>query len=528
MYAPAPDIAAFPWKSKDRGIDMDLVQLFLEAWENSDDSPCVIDEGIKLSLPEIGRRALMLARRIHSEERNEQPFIAILLPNSAHFATAFWAALLTGKTAMPLNFMLKPAEFLPLFEHTRSSLLLAHSLFKPLVQALNSSIHPPLNAIYLDEFPWEGEGKLKPSPDNAHIAIPSDPHRHAVLLFTAGTSAAPKAVLLSHQNLVSNMEGCQEVLQTGKEDAFLGILPFFHSFGLTTSFLLPMLKGSRIALLRVIQPQTIAETIHKERITALIMVPSLFGIVAKFPGIRHADFSSVRMTISGGGPLSPSLEQAFPVLTGIRIYNGYGLTEASPVVSVNTREQYKMGSIGPPLFNVSVSVHGENGAPLPTGQIGEFYVKGDNVMKGYLGLENETREAITPEGMLRTGDMGYVDQEGYLFITGRKKELIICGGENVHPLEIENALASHPDVEEAVVIGVADSLRGEHPRAFVKLREGQTASVSDLRRFARTILAPFKVPREFVFVPDFPRNSLGKILKRELLQLINKNEKGGG
>jgi len=498
---------------------MDLVHAFFNAWESADGSPRLIDETETLSLPEMASRAFQLSRLIKSHAPKSAGFIPLLIPNTASFAIGFWGTLLAGKVAMPLNFMLRPAEILPLLKIAESPLVLSHFIFKPLMDAVKAEAKLDLKVLYLDQHDWEKTEKKTP-PHEVDLSLESrDPDRPAVLLFTAGTSAFPKGVLLSHKNLLSNLEGCQKVLKTGKEDTFLGILPFFHSFGKTTSLLLPMLKESRVVFISNIQPRAIAEAIQKYNVTALIMVPSLYGLLLKFPDLKNVDFSSIRMAVSGGGPLSPLLEQAFPAITGTKIYNGYGLTEASPVVSVNSIDQYKKGSIGRPLFNTSVTVRSSDGAPLSPGKIGEFYVKGDNVMLRYLGLEKETNSALTPEGELCTGDLGYMDEEGFLFITGRKKELIICSGENVHPLEVETALAMHPAVEEAAVIGAPDSLRGEHPKAFVRLRQGQNASAPELRRICREKLAPFKIPREFVFVEDFPRNALGKILKRKLREI---------
>jgi long-chain acyl-CoA synthetase len=497
-------------------LKMNLVQSFLAALENAGDSPLFLDEGKSISFLNLASRSSALASEILSQNTGESEFIAILLPNSAHFAAAFWAVLLAGKVAMPCNFMLQPPEFVPLFEYARPALLLTHSFFKPLIQAINVAGKIPLNTIYLDEISLEGEGMPARSLDSEFDSFSQEPDKTAMLLFTAGTSAAPKGVLLSHKNILSNLEGCQNVLQIDKEDVFLGILPYFHSFGMTTSFLLPMLKGARTVLLRAIQPQGILETIERERVTALIMVPPLYGLLLKFPGTKTADFGSMRMAVSGGGPLSPVLEEVFPRLTGRTIFNGYGLTEASPVVSVNSCGACQKGSIGRPLFNVAVSIHDEKGKALPTGQVGEILVKGDNVMIGYLNSDEETNKALTPDKMLRTGDMGFLDENGFLYITGRKKELIICGGENVHPLEIETVLNSHPKVEESAVIGVHDPLRGERPRAYIKLREGQNALPGEIRRFCLEKMASFKVPREIAFVDDFPRNSLGKILKRLL------------
>ncbi|MBN1899955.1 AMP-binding protein [Candidatus Sumerlaeota bacterium] len=497
---------------------MNLVQSFLEALENNGDSTLFLDEGVKISFPELAEKAGILGNEIRSQKSGDSQYVAILLPNSIEFAVSFWAVLFADNVVMPLNFMLQPPEFIPLFDLAKPALLLTHSLFKPLVQALLKMRKRALNVIYVDEFLREWQEKQTASRIPALNSISDDPDKPAMLLFTAGTSATPKGALLSHKNILSNLEGCQNVLQITSDDAFLGILPNFHSFGMTTSFLLPLLKGSRTVVLRSIQPQNIIETIQRERISTLIMVPPLFGLLLKFPGIQKADFSSIRMTVSGGCPLSPVMEEMFPKLTGKFIFNGYGLTEASPVVSVNHLDASRKGSIGRPLHNVAVSIHDEQGTPLPAGRQGEIYVRGDNVMLGYLNAEEDTNKALTPDRMLRTGDMGYLDDNGFLYITGRKKDLIICGGENVHPLEIEMVLNSHPQIEDSAVIGVQDSLRGEHPKAFIKLREGQSVLPGEIRHFCLERLASFKVPREFAFVENFPRNSLGKILKRFLKQ----------
>jgi len=491
---------------------MGLVKAFLEACAQADDSPCLISGDEYLSLPELLRRASILASSIKSDETEKGDFIAILLPNSFDFAVGFWAALLAGRAVMPLNFMLKSAEIAPLFKHSGARTLLTSSSFKPVVESVQSTLESPLRVIYLDEH-------VRGTNENPPVASHSEgnPEAPVVLLYTAGTTGQSKGVLLSHRNLLTNLEGCQRILDTGPADTFLGILPYFHAFGLTTSFLLPLLTGSRIVLCPSLNPQVILDKIMEERVTALIMVPTIYGLLLKYPGTAKADLSSVRMAVSGGGPLSPAIEEGFHSMTGKPVFNGYGLTEASPVVSVNMWGNHKKGSIGRPLHNVGVSIRDEEGQPLPACATGEICVSGENVMVGYHNVMEESRQGFSPDGALRTGDMGYFDEDGFLYIAGRKKEMILCGGENIQPVEIENVLSAHPAVEEAAVVGVPDPLRGEHPRAYVRLREGYDVSVLELKRFCHSYLAPFKAPREIMFVSEFPRNALGKILKWKLL-----------
>ena len=501
-------------KNDRRGQCMGLVKAFLDACAQAGESPCLISGDECLSLPELLRRASLLATSIKNDETDGGDFIAVLLPNSFDFAVGFWAALLAGRTVMPLNFMLKSAEIAPLFRHSGARTLLTSSPFKPVVESVQSILESPLRVIYLDEH-LQRTGENPPVISHSEV----NPDASAVLLYTAGTTGQSKGVLLSHKNLLANLEGCQRILDTGPADTFLGILPYFHAFGLTTSFLLPLLTGSRIVLCPSLNPQAILDKIMEERVTALIMVPTIYGLLLKHPGTAKADLGSVRMAVSGGGPLSPAIEEGFQSMTGKPVFNGYGLTEASPVVSVNMWGNHKKGSIGRPLHNVGVSIRDEEGQSLPACATGEICVSGENVMLGYHNMTEEMHQSFSPDGALRTGDMGYLDEDGFLFIAGRKKEIILCGGENIQPVEIENVLSAHPAVEEAAVVGVPDTLRGERPRAYVRLREGCVVSALELKRFCHSYLASFKVPREIIFVSEFPRNALGKVLKWKLLDL---------
>jgi long-chain acyl-CoA synthetase len=285
-----------------------------------------------------------------------------------------------------------------------------------------------------------------------------------------------------------------------------------------------LLSGARLILQKRFMAGQTLKLISDERINVLMLVPAMYELLVKSQLLGKMQLGSVRYAISGGGPLSPLMEKAFEEATGIPLLNGYGLTEAAPVVSVNLPWKRRAGSIGSLLPNVRVEVWDDQGERLECGKIGEIMVKGDNVMKGYYGWEEETRQVITEDRWLHTGDCGFLDEDGFLYITGRKKDLIIYGGENIHPQEIEHVIASHPAVELAAVVGVHDKVRGEYPKAFVKLKENCRVSARELKEFCREHLAAYKVPREVEFLADLPRNVLGKVLKHLLVRAESRDE----
>jgi long-chain acyl-CoA synthetase len=310
------------------------------------------------------------------------------------------------------------------------------------------------------------------------------------------------------------------------DDVFLCVLPLFHSFAITAAMLLPVLSGARIVLQRRFMASQTLKLISDERVSVLMLVPAMYELLVKSQLLGKTQLGSLRYAISGGGPLSPVLEKAFEDATGFPLLNGYGLTETAPVVSVNLPQKRRLGSIGFPLPNLRVEIWDDRDQRLEHGGIGEIMVQGDNVMKGYYGLEEETRQVITKEGWLHTGDSGFLDDDGFLYITGRKKDLIICGGENIYPQEIEDVIAAHPAVELVAVVGAHDKLRGEYPKAFVKLKEDCHVSARDLKEFCRRQLASFKVPREVEFLADLPCNVLGKVLKHMLVRAEKRDAQG--
>jgi len=290
-------------------------------------------------------------------------------------------------------------------------------------------------------------------------------------------------------------------------------LPFFHTYAITGTILLPLLNGCRIVLVDRFQATKVLGLIQEHRISVFLAIPSMYRVLAGTQG--DYDVSSVRFPISGGEPLPLAVIDAFEKRFNVPIFEGYGQTEAAPVATLNTPGQRKIGTIGRALPNVEIAIWDDQNRVLPTGQVGEIMVRGRNVMKGYHHLPEETAKTIS-DGWLHTGDLGQLDEDGFITITGRKKDLIISAGENIYPREIEEALAQHPGVKEVAVIGVKDEVRGEVPKAFVIAREGEKLDEKELRSFCRETLANYKVPKYFEIVPDLPRTPTGKVLKRML------------
>jgi long-chain acyl-CoA synthetase len=343
----------------------------------------------------------------------------------------------------------------------------------------------------------------------------------AVLQYTGGTTGVPKAAMLTHRNLSCNAQQTAAwfVNARSPREVMLGCLPFFHVFGLTVSMNFPILDGAAIVLIP--DPRDIAgmmRAIAKERVTLFPGVPAMFNAIANAPEADRPDLSSVTGCFSGSAPLPPDVLQRFEALTGSTIIEGYGLTETSPVTHANPlRGTRKIGSIGVSFPDTDMKIVSvEDGATeMPTGEAGELLIKGPQVMPGYWNRPEETSKVLA-DGWLRTGDVATVDEEGYVRIVGRKKDLIIAGGYNIYPDEVDAVLMAHPAVREAATIGVPDERRGETVKSFVVLREGAQASAADLEAHCRRELAPYKVPRSFEFLDELPKSSALKILRREL------------
>ena len=344
----------------------------------------------------------------------------------------------------------------------------------------------------------------------------------AAFLYTSGTTGFPKGVMLSHRNLISNAEACMEAIDVTQRDKVLLFLPLFHAFSFTVCVLLPVCAGASIVLLASVKPfSKVIKSIIRDRITLFVAVPAVYNILAKknlplFAKALMKILVKIKLCFSGAAALPEATLLEFEKRFKIPLLEGYGLTEASPVVSVNPLKGIrKPASVGLPIPGIEVSVVAEDGAELPQGEIGELIVKGPNVMKGYFNKPEETN-AVLKDGWLFTGDIVRIDADGYIFIVDRKKDLIVVDGMNIYPREIEDVVWRHPAVEECSMVGIPDGKGSEVTYLFIKKKENVFVDDKEINGYLKGRIARFKIPRKIRFIEEFPKTATGKIKKTEL------------
>lgn len=344
----------------------------------------------------------------------------------------------------------------------------------------------------------------------------------AMLQYTGGTTGFPKGVMLTHKNLVSNVTMCKHWLYECKEgqERVLGILPFFHVYGMTTVLVLSVMQANTMILLPKFDVETALKTIDKQKPTLFPGAPTIYIGILNSPNLEKYDLSSINACISGSAALPVEIQEKFERITGGRLVEGYGLTETSPVTHANliyTDKRVK-GSIGIPWPDTDSAVFQmDSTEPLAVGEIGEIAVRGPQIMQGYWNRPEET-DMTMRDGWLLTGDLGYMDEDGYFYVVDRKKDMIIAGGFNIYPREIEEVLYEHEDIQECVVAGIPDAYRGETVKAYIVLKEGHHVTEEQLNEYCRTKLASFKVPRFYEFRAELPKTAVGKILRRTLVE----------
>ena len=434
--------------------------------------------------------------------------VALWLKNRPEFIPAIFGILGAGAVLVPINNFLKPDEVNYILRDGGIDVLITEDELAVHTPALLAA-RPQLKIFKVEDF------SASPSPISH---LPSPPTRSesdlAVIIYTSGTMGRPKGAMLSHGNLLHNVESCRLVLETVDQDRMAVLLPLFHSYMLTVGVFLPLLVGGTMVLVKSLnQPRQVLQELCARQATILPAIPPFYRTLASSPAPVKLPF---RLCISGSAPLPVQVLKDFEAKFGIPLIEGYGLSEASPVVSKNPIHGVrKPGSVGLPIPNVEVSAQDDSGKILGAGGIGEICVRGGNVMRGYWNNPEETAKAFR-NGWLLTGDIGYRDADGYYYITDRKKDMLLVYGNNVYPREIEENIYQFPGVKEAAVIGVPDARKGEQPVAFVTTAEGQTVEEKALLQFVRGKLADYKVPKRVIFTSALPRNAMGKILKTEL------------
>jgi long-chain acyl-CoA synthetase len=488
-----------------------IVDTLLAAADRGGARPAVADPFRALNYGNLVRLADVMRRQV--KKATDNPHVGIMLPSCCAFAGTFYGVLWAGRVAVPLNFLLQPAELKAVVDDAGIDTVFTIKHFREQVEAL------PVRAIYVEDLPLKREMILErlrwfpPPPKVRDDDL-------AVLLYTSGTSGMPKGVCQTYKNLRSDIDLSIEKAQLTTDHRFIGVLPQFHSFGLTALLLIPVALSAPVYYIPRFQPQAVMEAIREQRSSVAIMVASMFTAMLRAKRGSKEDLASVEYPISGGEALSNTIFEQFKDRFGVEILQGYGMTEASPIVSLNVPWSNRLGTVGQAIPGVSVAAFDDQGQQQPAGQTGELRIRGPIVMQGYYHKEAETREVITSDGWYKSGDMGTVDAEAYITITGRKKEMIIVGGENVYPREVETVLEQHEAVNEAAVIGQMDPSRGEIVVGFVTLAEGQKTDEMALRDYCRGRIAGYKIPRRIIISDNFPRGPTGKILKRRLSELL--------
>lgn len=509
--------------------------------------------GGKLTYRKLNEQIDRFATALHQLGVRKGDRIGVMLPNSPHFVIAFFAAMRLGAVVVNINPTYTSRELKHQVNDAGAETIVILNLFWPRLRDIQQET--PLKRVvvahifdtlsfpssllvkisqrkekeWVDVEPANGVfffhdllAQYSPAPPKVAIT----PDDVALFQYTGGTTGLPKAAMLTHRNLIANVIQIDHWLTDGKrgQEKFMSAIPFFHVYGMTVCMLYCLYIGGELVIVPNPRPiENVMNIIQKERCTIFPGVPAMYIGVVNHPKVKNYDLKSVRACISGSAPLPMEIQERFGALTGGRLVEGYGLTEAAPVTHCNTIYGLrKAGSIGVPLPDVQAKIIDlENGEPLSFGgdDQGELCVRGPQVMKGYWNQPEETAQTIDKEGWLHTGDICKVDSDGFFYIVDRKKDMINASGFKVLPRDVEEVLFSHPQVLEAVVVGIPHATRGDDTvKAYIVLKPGGALSVDEVRAFCKENLAPYKVPREVEFRDDLPKTIVGKVLRRVLVE----------
>ena len=472
------------------------------------DRPAVRLDDAVLTYSDLDERSARIAGLLREHAVRPGDRVAVMLPNIPEFPVIYYGILRAGAVVVPMNPLLKEREVAYYLGDSQARLIFA--------------------APGCAEAARLGAGQagadclvIGANLDDGATAVPGTVDRTgsdtAVILYTSGTTGAPKGAELTHANLATNASvAATDLFSLSPDDVVFGGLPLFHSFGQTCGLNAAVGTGACLTLVSRFTPDKALAVMARDKVTVFQGVPTMYVALLGTPDRTGYDTSALRLCVSGGAALPVEVLRGFEKAFGCMILEGYGLSETSPVASFNHPDrERKPGSIGVPVRGVQMRVLDTSGKEVPAGEVGEIAIRGHNVMKGYWRRLDATAEAI-PDGWFRSGDLARRDDDGYYFIVDRKKELIIRGGYNVYPREIEEVLYEHPAVAEAAVVGIADPVLGEEVAAAVALKPGATTTAEELREYVKGLVAAYKYPRRVWLVPALPKGPTGKILKREI------------
>lgn len=488
--------------------------------EKFKDRPAVIFNHQITTYNELNKFSNQIAKFLIAEGIKKGDRIGLYCINSPYFIAAYFGIIKTGATVVPINLLLSAEEVQFILSDSGAKGLFYFEAFENNISLIRENLpdlkfkvvigKPSIN----ESIPFEKIMAEYPS----EFEIPEIDQKEdvAAILYTSGTTGYPKGAMLTHRNLLFNVNSILQVLKIDEKDVFLTVLPLFHAFGATAGMISPIAVGAAIAAVPKFAPVEVVEIIKETKSTIFLGVPSMYKLLSDLPDEYNSYLSSLRFCISGGDALPLQTLQKFEEKYKVLIYEGDGPTECSPVTAVNPiGGKRKVGSIGKVVPGVDMKIVDDNGNELKTGEVGEIVVRGENVMKGYFNRPEETKEAFWGE-YFRTGDMGYKDEEDYFYIVDRKKDMIIVSGMNVYPRMVENVIRRHPAVTEVAVVPAPHPLHNEVPKAVIVLKEGVTATEKEIIHFCSKHLGRHEVPRIVEFVSELPKTPTGKVLKRVL------------
>ncbi|MBU9672944.1 AMP-binding protein [Planococcus sp. CP5-4] len=528
---------------------MPVQEYLTKAYEDFPQKTAIHFLGKDLSYEELYQSAMKMANYLQKLGIQKGDRVSIMLPNCPQAVISFYGILYAGGVVVMTNPLYTEREISYQMKDSGAKAIIALDILFPrinkviketdlenvIVTGIKDYLTFPKNLVYpfIQKKQYGMTVKVEHRGINhlfteimktASPQITKPPFDFeedlALLQYTGGTTGSPKGVMLTHRNLISNATMCDAWLykSTRGEETIMGIIPLFHVYGLTTVLILSVMQGNKMVLLPKFDPEQALKTINKQKPTLFPGAPTLYIGLLNHPDIKKYDLSSIEACLSGSAPLPTEVQEKFERITGGKLVEGYGLTETSPVTHSNLvwGERTK-GSIGMPYPDTDCEIFLPGTTdPVPNGQIGEIAIQGPQVMKGYWNRPDATAATIV-DGWLLTGDLGYMDDEGQFFIVDRKKDMIIAGGFNIYPREIEEVLYEHEAIQECVVAGIPDPYRGETVKAYIVLKEGYTVTEEQLDKHCREHLAAFKVPRIYEFRKELPKTAVGKILRRSLV-----------
>jgi acyl-CoA synthetase (AMP-forming)/AMP-acid ligase II len=500
-----------------------VYEMLQAASERLPEKTALICEGTLLTYKEFRDQVLSLAYHLQKTGIKKGDRAALLFPNCPEMAIAYFACAAIGVVSVPLNNRLVAKDLVYIINDCGASLMMAGYQFREIAGRIRPELATVKDFIYAGEDRTEGGLFFADLLDAKTLPDfpPLSPEDTATIMYTSGTTGLPKGAIMSNKNIFTNARNCGAMLNYKEEDITLIAVPLFHVTGLNSQLAAMVYVGGTCVILKAYKTADMIEAIERHKITVLFNVPTMYVLMLINETLKSRDISSVRLAAYGGAPMDRDTIVALKDRFGMDLYNAYGLTESSSLTTVLPAcdAVRKAPSVGLPVPGVKLRVIDEEGKEVPPGEPGELLIKGPNIVKGYFNKPEATRNALV-EGWLYTGDVARMDEEGYVFIVDRKKDMIVRGGENIYSIEVESAVNAHPKVLESAVVPEPHHIFGEVVKAFVVLRPGEDGTPEEIMDFCRQNIADYKVPARVVFLNELPRNPGGKVLKDQLREKV--------